>query len=108
MSKAQWERIVRAGGEGGRGREQREKGENNEEKDGGGQAFIVDVKQDCWFGHGAKTVSEARITRPFSLMKFRALESNDVDAPSLLLPYPGSSTGPSASRASTIISASGT
>ena len=49
---------------GGRGREQREKGEKNDEKDGGGQAFIVDVKQD-WPGNDAKTVSEARITRPF-------------------------------------------
>jgi hypothetical protein len=47
MNKTQWERIVRAGGEGGRGREQREKGEKNEGKDCGGQAFIVDVKQDC-------------------------------------------------------------
>jgi len=66
MNKTQRERIVRAGGEGGRGREQREKGEKSEDKDGGGQAFMVDVKQNCWFGHGAKTVSEARITRPFS------------------------------------------
>jgi len=34
MNKTQRERIVRAGGEGGRGREQREKGES-EKKDGG-------------------------------------------------------------------------
>ena len=50
-----------------------------------GEAFIVNVRQDCWFGHSTKAVSDTRIAQTVVSVTVFVVESNDVDASSLLL-----------------------